>query len=98
VDSAGDRLSVNGDLELAGETRPVSFELDVSPGGAVGATIRLSQSEWGIKPYSALMGSAARSPLGLARHLSVVRFIPAGRGQAWVIAARAASPYQKEQL
>lgn len=52
-----DRIRVRGDLELAGQTRPVEFELRLADDGHLsgGATVR--QSEWGIKPYSALFGT-----------------------------------------
>jgi polyisoprenoid-binding protein YceI len=53
----GRRLSVHGDLTMAGATRPITAELDVAPGGRVTGTLRLTQSEWGIKPYRGLMGA-----------------------------------------
>jgi polyisoprenoid-binding protein YceI len=53
----GRRLSVHGDLTMAGTTRPISAELDVDPTGRVTATLPLTQSEWGIKPYRGLMGA-----------------------------------------
>jgi polyisoprenoid-binding protein YceI len=52
------RLSVSGDLTIAGTTRPVDFEMTVGADpGRVSATIRLDQSDFGIKPFSALMGT-----------------------------------------
>jgi polyisoprenoid-binding protein YceI len=51
------RLPVSGDLTMAGTTRPVSFELETGHDGRIRATCSLSQSEWGIKPYSGLMGT-----------------------------------------
>lgn len=58
VEAAGDgRLSVRGDLAIAGNTRPTTFELRVGAGGEVSGVVSLTQSEWGIKPYSALMGA-----------------------------------------
>jgi hypothetical protein len=53
----GRRLSLRGDLTMAGNTRPVSGELDVDPGGRITGTFPLTQSEWGIKPYRGLMGA-----------------------------------------
>ena len=53
----GNRLSVHGNLTMAGNTRPISAQLDVDPGGRVTGTIPLTQSEWGIKPYRGLMGA-----------------------------------------
>jgi polyisoprenoid-binding protein YceI len=53
----GRRLSVHGELTMAGTTRPISAELDVAPDGRVTGTLPLTQSEWGIKPYRGLMGA-----------------------------------------
>jgi len=47
---------VEGELTMAGATRPVSARLETS-GGRTRATIPLVQSEWGIKPYRGLMGA-----------------------------------------
>ena len=56
VESADGRMIVRGDLELAGETRPATFEL-VHDGGRVKGTLPLVQSDWGIKPYRGMMGA-----------------------------------------
>jgi polyisoprenoid-binding protein YceI len=53
----GGNLSVSGDLTLAGESRPVSFELSLSPEGQLKGSTTLKQTDWGIKPYSALFGT-----------------------------------------
>jgi polyisoprenoid-binding protein YceI len=53
----GSRLSLHGDLTMAGTTRPISAELDVDPGGGVTGSVAVTQSEWGIKPYRGLMGA-----------------------------------------
>lgn len=50
-------LTVEGDLTMAGSTRPVSAHLNVGADGHVGGTIRLVQSDWGIRPYRGLMGA-----------------------------------------
>jgi polyisoprenoid-binding protein YceI len=50
-------LVVEGDLTMAGSTRPVTARLDVSADGRVSGTIPLTQSNWGIKPYRGLMGA-----------------------------------------
>ncbi len=59
VQSAADggRISVRGELQLAGNTRPIEFDLRVSPEGRLNASAVLKQSDWGIKPYSALFGA-----------------------------------------
>jgi polyisoprenoid-binding protein YceI len=56
-DGDGDALTVAGDLELAGTTRPLTAQLRVDAAGAVSGTIPLTQSDWGIKPYRGLMGA-----------------------------------------
>jgi polyisoprenoid-binding protein YceI len=53
----GGGLSVRGDLTLVGETRPIAFDLAASGDGALRATVVVVQSDWGIKPYSALFGA-----------------------------------------
>ncbi len=57
LDGEGSRLSVQGELTMAGSAAPVSAELAVEPGGQVAATVALTQSDWGIKPYKGLMGA-----------------------------------------
>lgn len=57
VELAGAALTVRGELDLAGTTRPVSFELALATDGRVGGTLAVTQSEWGIKPYRGLMGA-----------------------------------------
>jgi polyisoprenoid-binding protein YceI len=56
VNSHGDRLEVSGDLELAGRHAPVVFELSLADGRVTG-TATVKQTDWGIKPYSALFGT-----------------------------------------
>jgi polyisoprenoid-binding protein YceI len=57
VTGAGGRLSVEGELTLAGTTRPLAFDLAVSDDGRLTGTAVVTQSEWGMKPYSALFGA-----------------------------------------
>jgi polyisoprenoid-binding protein YceI len=70
-----ERLTVDGELTMAGSTRPVTAELSMDAGGGVSGTIPVTQSAWGIKPYRGLMGAlkvrddvevviAAKLPLG----------------------------------
>jgi len=56
VESAGDGLKVSGDLEMGGKSKPVSFDLSES-GGTLSGSAEVKQSDWGIKPYSALFGA-----------------------------------------
>lgn len=51
------RLAVEGELTMAGSTRPVTAQLEVGGDGRVAGTIALTQSAWGIKPYRGLMGA-----------------------------------------
>jgi len=53
----GDRLSVRGALKMHAQTHPVSFERSVGPDGRLRGRARLTQSEWGIKPFRGLMGA-----------------------------------------
>lgn len=56
VSSDGSGATVSGELDLMGTSHPVSFELRTGDGRLTGrATLR--QSDWGIKPYSALFGT-----------------------------------------
>jgi polyisoprenoid-binding protein YceI len=54
---AGGPLKVEGDLTLAGTTNPVAFDLTLGDDGTLAATARLAQTDWGMKPYSALFGA-----------------------------------------
>jgi polyisoprenoid-binding protein YceI len=51
------RLSVEGELTLAGTTRPLAFDLAVGEDGRLTGAAVVRQSEWGMKPYSALFGA-----------------------------------------
>jgi len=57
VDGAGEGLRVRGDLTFAKRTHPVEFDLRVGGDGAIGGSATLKQSDWGIKPYTALFGA-----------------------------------------
>lgn len=56
VDDSG-QLTVEGELSIAGSARPLSAQLTVEDGGAISGTIRLTQSDWDIRPYRGLMGA-----------------------------------------
>ena len=53
----GGRLSVTGDLTLVGNVRPIEFDLLVGDDGTLSGTVVLTQSEWGIEPYTVLFGA-----------------------------------------
>jgi hypothetical protein len=48
---------VDGELELAGARHPVGFELALGENGGLTGTAIVRQSDWGMKPYSALFGT-----------------------------------------
>jgi len=51
-----DGARVQGELTIGSTTKPIEFELEAD-GGSVSATIAVTQSKWGMKPYSALFGA-----------------------------------------
>jgi YceI-like domain len=57
ADGNGGPLHVSGELDLVGKTAPVSFTLQTGENGRVTGSAKLTQSDWGIKPYSALFGA-----------------------------------------
>ena len=56
VSGGGEAIHVAGDLTLFGTTRPVAFDLAVADGRVTGAAV-VKQSDFGIKPYTALFGA-----------------------------------------
>ena len=56
VDRSSGGLAVRGDLTLVGETRPIAFDLALTEGRVTGTAV-VRQTEWGMKPYSALFGA-----------------------------------------
>jgi len=55
-----DRLVVSGELTIAGAPRPVRLELSREPGSDadhLSGRVTIPQSQWGIKPYSAMLGA-----------------------------------------
>jgi polyisoprenoid-binding protein YceI len=56
AEEIADGLSVTGDLTLRGTTRPIAFDLSVAEGRVRGEAV-VKQTEWGMKPYTALFGA-----------------------------------------
>src|SRR5450755_3977641 len=56
VESVDGRIKLQGELELMGVAHPISFEL-TDDGGRLAGSATVTQSMWGIKPYSALFGA-----------------------------------------
>jgi YceI-like domain len=48
---------VEGELELAGERHPIGFELVAGEDGRFTGSATVKQSDWGMKPYTALFGT-----------------------------------------
>jgi hypothetical protein len=57
VEHSDGHMVVQGELTMAGTTRPAGFELALDGNGRVSGTLPVTQSDWGIKPYRALMGA-----------------------------------------
>jgi polyisoprenoid-binding protein YceI len=53
----GDPIRVEGELQLRGERRPIAFELAPGENGGLVGTAVVKQTDWGMKPYSALFGT-----------------------------------------
>jgi polyisoprenoid-binding protein YceI len=51
------RLSVQGELDLLGTPRPLRFDLTLGEDGRLSGTAVVKQTDWGMKPYSALFGA-----------------------------------------
>jgi len=51
----GDRIE--GELTLAGRTQPIAFDLERREDGSLRARAVVTQTRWGLKPFSALFGT-----------------------------------------
>jgi polyisoprenoid-binding protein YceI len=52
-----DRFHVTGDLELVNGINLIAFDITVSDDGRVTGSATVTQTQWGMKPYSALFGT-----------------------------------------
>jgi polyisoprenoid-binding protein YceI len=52
----GDGFTVSGELDLAGKTAPLGFDVE-NDGGTYRARIQIQPSRWGIAQYKALLGA-----------------------------------------
>ncbi len=57
VEPAGEGLHAVGDLTLLGHTRPLAFDVSVAGDGTLSAVAVVKQTDFGMKPYSALFGA-----------------------------------------
>jgi len=55
-DNGGGKATVHGDLTIMGTARPAIMDITVVGDKATGV-MAVKQSDWGIKPFSALMGA-----------------------------------------
>lgn len=56
-DADGSRLNARGELTLVGRARPIAFQLTVGEDGQLSGSTAVRQTDWGMKPYSALFGT-----------------------------------------
>jgi polyisoprenoid-binding protein YceI len=56
VDETDAGLHVAGELTLSGATHPIAFDLAVEGGRLTGSAV-IKQTDWGMKPYTALFGA-----------------------------------------
>jgi YceI-like domain len=57
VEAQGSRLDVRGELELVGFRHPIEFALNVGDDGRIAGSAMVKQTDWRIKPFSALFGT-----------------------------------------
>jgi polyisoprenoid-binding protein YceI len=57
VAADGSGINVEGELTIAGATAPIAFDVTVAPDGALACEAVVTQSDWGITPYSTLFGT-----------------------------------------
>jgi polyisoprenoid-binding protein YceI len=58
VEFGGDGgATVSGDLELEGNQHPITVALTAAEDGRLTGTATVKQSDWGMKPYTALFGA-----------------------------------------
>ena len=57
VTRAAGQLAVEGELTMAGRTRPLAVRLDVDGEGRASGSVTLAQTAWGITPYRGLLGA-----------------------------------------
>jgi len=56
VSGTAQSFRIDGDLTIVGVTRPVTVEGQLAAGRAQGSAV-ITQSRWGIRPYSAFLGA-----------------------------------------
>jgi len=56
-DSGDGKLIIKGDLTLNKKTNPIEFDLEVGDDGKLTGSAVVKQTDWKMKPYSALFGA-----------------------------------------
>ncbi|HEX2054633.1 MAG TPA: YceI family protein [Actinomycetota bacterium] len=56
VQPSGDSATITGDMRIMGRTNPATVKLS-QDGNKVKGTLSIVQSQWGIKPFQAMMGA-----------------------------------------
>jgi polyisoprenoid-binding protein YceI len=51
------KVKAQGSLSIAGQSRPVTLDLTATPNGRLSGSMTIVQSQFGIKPFSAMMGA-----------------------------------------
>ena len=57
VEAHDTTVQAAGELSIAGQSRPVTLDLTATPAGRLTGRMTVVQSEFGIKPYSAMLGA-----------------------------------------
>ena len=57
VDVRDDTVQAAGELSIAGQSRPVNLDLIATPDGRLTGSMTVVQSQFGIKPFSAMLGA-----------------------------------------
>jgi len=77
----GSRISVQGNLTLVGQSRPIAFDLTVRDDGKLSGSTVVKQTSWGITPYSTLFGT-----LKVSDEVKVVIDASSGPADPWRMA------------
>jgi YceI-like domain len=57
IEGTGSPTRIEGELSIGERTHALTFDLELEEDGALSARAVVKQSDWGIKPYSALFGA-----------------------------------------
>ena len=57
IENEGDEVRVDGELELAGQRRPLSVTAELVEPDRIRGSVVIRQTDFGMKPYSAMLGA-----------------------------------------